>query len=694
LIRVIRVIRGSVLLVEKRMKDSIDAHILQRAKTLRAGDKPPANLAAWKTRRAELRKSIIRAMGEEAQDKTVKLSPKIVDTLKRKDYRIENILFQSRQDVWVTANAYIPEGKKGKLPAVLVVHGHWAGARRDPVVQARCLGLVKLGFFVLAVDAFGAGERHPTIKKGSYHGALLGSTLWPSGKTLLGMQVHDNARAVDYMLSRDEVDKDRLGITGASGGGNQTMYAGALDERFKAVVPVCSVGTYQSYLKAACCVCEVLPGALSFTEEGDVLGLVAPRALMVINATQDAHQFSVGESKKSLERAKAIFKLHDKEERCVHVTFESPHAYNKPMRESMYGWMTKHLKGEGKGEPIAEPDHQVEKEEDLACYPGGKRPEGFVFPSTYAAKEARKLIKFVEDPSPNHKEAWEAKAGNMLFALGQALGRMPGEMKDSKGTFGDRSKDGEYRTVKLTVTVNEQISLPVSIRTKGAVFGKVPPAIVLHLDGKDEALKHPLVKELLERNWAVYAPDLRATGELKPDRDGIADAPDHNSAEHALWIGEPLLGQWVVDVRAICSFIAKQPGLLKQRLSVIGLGQAGLIALCAVGASEPKSDLPVSVALIDSPVTLVTETAYPAQTRIGLLAPGLLKAGDIPHLAALAAPRTLVIAGGIDSAGKALDQKGLEKAYSFTSKVYSVLKKGDALTLKSEIKADAVAAKL
>src|SRR5205823_10038664 len=125
-----------------------------------------------------------------------------------------------------------------------------------------------------------------------YHGELLGSTLYPAGYTLLGCQVYDNRRAVDYQLTRPEVDGDRLGITGASGGGNQTMYAGALDERFAAVVPVCSVGTYQAYLRAACCVCEVLPGALRFAEERDVLGLVAPRALLVINATRDAFQFS------------------------------------------------------------------------------------------------------------------------------------------------------------------------------------------------------------------------------------------------------------------------------------------------------------------------------------------------------------------------------------------------------------------
>src|SRR5262249_22296645 len=149
---------------------------------------------------------------------------------------------------------------------------------------------------------------------------------------------------VDYLLSRPEVDGERLGITGASGGGNQSMYAGALDERFRAVVPVCSVGTYQAYLHAACCVCEVLPGALRLAEEGDVLALVAPRALLVINATKDAFQFSVAEALKSVLRARAVYKLYDTDDKLRHSTFESPHAYNQPMREAMYGWMTKWLK--------------------------------------------------------------------------------------------------------------------------------------------------------------------------------------------------------------------------------------------------------------------------------------------------------------------------------------------------------------
>src|SRR6516164_10172769 len=100
------------------------------------------------------------------------------------------------------------------------------------------------------------------------------------------------------------------------------MYAGAFDERFSCVVPVCSVGTYCSYLGAACCVCEVVPDAVTYTEEWGLLAMVAPRALMVINATKDAFQFSVGEAQQSIERTKAIYKLRDAEEKLAHAVFE------------------------------------------------------------------------------------------------------------------------------------------------------------------------------------------------------------------------------------------------------------------------------------------------------------------------------------------------------------------------------------
>src|SRR6516225_2417847 len=403
--------------------------IRSQAAALRAKDTPPTTRKEWENRRMQLRQAMFAAMGP-FPDKPCELEPKVVGVLQRQGYRIEKLIFQSRPDVWVTANAYVPEPVAGRVPAVLVVHGHWPWARRDPVVQARCLGLVKLGIFVLAVDAFGAGERFTEPGKGTYHGGLYGSTLWPVGQTLLGMQVYDNRRAVDYLRSRAEVDGDRFGITGASGGGNQTMYAGALDERFRAVVPVCSVGNYQAYLQAACCVCEVLPGALRFAEEGDVLSLAAPRALLVINATKDAYQFSVGEAEKSVARARPVFKLYDADAKLAHATFESPHDYNQAMRETMYGWMAKHLEDEGDGKPIAEPKHEVEKPEDLACFADQPRPKAFLFPPSFAGREAQRVLKKAHPRIPDHREEWEAVAVHMRDGLRkEALGEFPKQPK-------------------------------------------------------------------------------------------------------------------------------------------------------------------------------------------------------------------------------------------------------------------------
>lgn len=665
------------------MSDQYPTFVRAQGTSLRKDDNPAASLPEWLRRRAALVKSMREAMGE-WPEKPCELSPRTVGKLERKGYVIEKLLLQTRPDVWMAANLFLPTGVKGKVPGVLCVHGHWPGARREPVVQARCLGLVKLGFAVLLVDAFGAGERAPVIKLGSYHGALSGASLWPAGQTLLGVQAYDNRRAVDYLASRPEVDGDKLGATGASGGGNQTMYAGALDTRLKAVVPVCSVGNYQAYLRAACCVCEVLPGALRFTEEGDVLGLVAPRALMVVSATRDAFQFSVGEAKKSVARAKAVFKLYGKEAAQAHAVFDSKHDYNQPMREAMYGWMLRWLAGKGDGKPVKEPAHEVEKPEDLACYPDGKRPAGYLFPPGLAAREAERLLAPFADKKLDHAEAWESKAMGMKDALPKVLGPAP---EPAKGLlkFTGSKREGGKGAAAYTMPVEEGIVLPGMVRflTGGAGFGRMPACLMLHLDGKEAAFKHPLAEELVDAGQIVHAVDLRATGALQPKGDAIAGAPDHNSAEHAVWIGRPLLGQWVADVRAALAMVRKQPGVLPGRVHLVGIGQAGLVALIA-GALEGKDVR--GVAVLDAPVSLVARTGYAAGMRMGLLAPGLLRVGDVPHLAALVAPGRLLVAGGVAPEGKALDEKALTKALAFTRKVYGLEKADRALKVQAAAK--------
>lgn len=659
-------------------------------RALRAKDQPPTARQEWDKRRAALRAAMFQAMGT-FPEKPLPLQPQVNGVLKRDGYRIEKIVLQTRPGVYMTSSLYVPEPTRGPYPAVLVVHGHWAGARRDPVVQARCLGLVKLGFVVLAVDAFGAGERYTTPALGTYHGALYGSTLWPVGQTLLGMQVYDNRRAVDYLVSRPEVDGKRLGVTGASGGGNQTMYAGALDERFGAVVPVCSVGTYQAYLHAACCVCEVLPGALRFCEEGDVLALVAPRALLVINATRDGFQFSVGEAARSIKRARPVFQLLDAEPKIRHATFESPHAYNQAMRETMYGWMTRWLKNEGQGKPIPEPAHQIEKVEDLTCLPVGKRPEGFLFPATFSAQEGRRLV--AANKIPDHLERWEATATAKRGQLvQQVFGDFP-RARRPEAKAGKARLQGETRSTPLVLHPEPDMPVPVLLHTRGKGKEPRPVCLIVHMDGKDEALRHPLASALLERGWAVAAADLRATGETRSasDGQGIAGSPDHNSAEHALWVGRPLLGQWVFDVRAVLEWLTNQKSLDRRRLTLVGIDQAAIIAACTAAIEESVT----GAVLVDGPPTLITQGPYPAGTRMGLLAPGILRVADMPQLAALCAPRKLVVAGGGQGAdGKPVSDNDLQAAYRFTRDVYRLQRVDQRLSIRSRLSAKDLAALL
>ena len=194
------------------------------------------------------------------------------------------------------------------------------------------------------------------------------------------------------------------------------MYAGALDERFKAVVPVCSVGNYQAYLGAACCMCEVVPGALRFTEEWGVLGLIAPRGADGRQRHQGRHPVLRRRGEEVAGRCGPVFKLlRQAGERSATRSSSGAHDYSKAMREAMYGWMTLHLKGEGDGNPIPEPEIKTEDPETLRCYPGDTRPADWMTIPRFAAAEGRKLLK--ERTVPDSAEAWNAEAKRRRQAL-------------------------------------------------------------------------------------------------------------------------------------------------------------------------------------------------------------------------------------------------------------------------------------
>ena len=638
--------------------------VREQARTLRAGDRTPTTLAEWRDQAEAVRRGLREAWGEFPAE-PCPLDARVLGTLERDGYRVEKVVFQTRPGVRLTANAYVPE-VAGKRPAILAVHGHWRGAKQDPVVQARCIGAARLGFFVLVVDAFGAGERGVGKALGEYHGEMTAATLLPVGLPLSGLQVYENLRAVDYLRSRPEVDGERIGISGASGGGNQTMYAGAWDDRLRAAVP----GLLRRELSGVPRrrLLHVRAGPRGPAVRRGVCGARPRRPSRAHDRQRDPRRPPVlgrGGEEVARPRRADLPPLPIGPANVRHAIFESGHDYSRPMREAMYGWMTLQLKGEGDGSPIAEPAFQAEDPETLRCYPGETRPDDWVTIPRFAAARGRQLL--ASRPEPTDAVGWRATSeARRAVLVEKVFGGFPAVPPIAPRS--EASADGRARLVRF----QSEPGLELTARVEAGKGPAAPLAILIDLDGAEKATSGPLAAEIRHAGWGLVTLDLRATGKLAWPSDKIGRAPDHNTAEWGLWIGRPPLGQWVHDVRRLLDAIERADGAPPTHVVLIGDGPGGLVALCAAAVDRRVT----RVAAVGTLASYLADGPYVGQ-RLGIMAPGIVReVGDVAHLAALVAPRRVVIAGGVAGDGKPLAADRLRESYRAASRVWALLDAG------------------
>ncbi|OJW24631.1 MAG: hypothetical protein BGO49_06200 [Planctomycetales bacterium 71-10] len=639
---------------------------------------PAAGPGGWDERLRAVAEGLRASFGLALTPGPAELEPEVLGALERDDILIERLTFQSRPGVRVTANLYRPRRLDAPAPGVLCVHGHWKWARIDPGVQARCIGLARLGYVCLCVDAFGAGERAVEPGPGTYHGGPMGASTWAAGVPLIGLQVFDNRRAVDYLTSRPEVDPARLAITGASGGGNQTLYAGALDDRLKAVVPVCGVGTYEAYLSAACCVCEVNPAGMTYACTGDLLAMIAPRALLVVSASRDAPQFSAGEAARSLDYARGRFEALGAGDRVRQTVIDSGHDYNRPMREAMYGWLDRWLRDRGDGSPVAEPESQPEDPALLRCYPdAASRPATVVAIPAFVHAEARARLAALP-AAPDHREAWEAAAVSLRADLARILGGVGPTNPRVRTSF-----DGASGSWTIAMEPEAGLSLRAVYRRPPAPAGPKGLAI---LASEDEVAAGPppaWAEPWARAGYATCVVELRALGRLKPATNAIAGVVDHDEAEWGVWTGRPLLGRWVSDLLAWVDALADladgpprlPPGL---PIAVHGRGAAGTAAILAAGLS-PR----IGTAVAENAVVRLVgpEPAAWGPMRMGLVVPNILTLGDFGRIASLVAPRVLAVVGGLGTDGKVVSPAEMSEAFHHARRIYGLYDANDGLLM-------------
>jgi cephalosporin-C deacetylase-like acetyl esterase len=287
------------------------------------------------------------------------------------DKRLALAYTQSLPKLYVTANLYVPKDIKGKAPAVLYVCGHSPGQKVPYQPHAR--RWAELGFVTLIIDSIQLGEI-----RGYHHGCYReGWWNWYSrGYTPAGVELWNGIRGIDLLVSRPEVDPERIGVTGISGGGAMSWWLGAADERVKVVAPVCGTGTIKSHVAERTvdghCDCMYLINYYGW-DLADVGALIWPRPLLVASANRDG-LFSIESIHDCCERIERVYRRFDTADHFKFVETPGPHSYHKISRTAIFAWFMKHLMNkEVAPETIADVDDRNEAEKDLLVY-GGKPP--------------------------------------------------------------------------------------------------------------------------------------------------------------------------------------------------------------------------------------------------------------------------------------------------------------------------------
>jgi hypothetical protein len=385
----------------------------------------PKSLEEWRTRAVWLREHILASAGLLPMPERNPLNAVVFGERKHDDYTVSKVYFESLPGFLVTGNLYKPLGD-GPFPAIVSPHGHWDYGRLEnsavASVPGRAINLARQGFVVFTYDMIGYNDSrwYPHTPNHTYHDRAFGGrreNLW--GLSLAGLQLWNSIRSVDFLESLPIVARDRIGATGASGGGTQTFLLSAVDERIAAAAPVNMISLHMQ----GGCLCENIPGLRLDTNNVELAALFAPRPLLMVSATGDWTNETMELEYPEMQR---FYDLFGATERVHAVRINAPHNYNRDSREAVYAWMARWLKGAPANVQVKEREFRVDPLPELMVFASRPRPDGVVsteqLTENWIAAAKRQLT------AANASSARSA----LLHALGferQQTVRVPGSSK-------------------------------------------------------------------------------------------------------------------------------------------------------------------------------------------------------------------------------------------------------------------------
>ena len=327
-------------------------------------------LAEWEARRTHLRKQILSAAGLLPMPRRTDLDPQIFGRIEHPDYTIEKVLLETLPGYYLGGNLYRPRkpAPAGGFPAVASPHGHWNYGRLEHTplasIPARGISLARQGYVVFAYDMVGYDD---TTQTPHAFGDDPVEQLWSFGP--LGLQLWNSMRVVDFLQSLPDVNRDKIGATGASGGGTQTFLLAAVDDRVHFDAPV----NMLSAIMQGGSPCENAPNLRVGAINLEFGAMMAPRPMLMVAATGD---WTKNTPREEYPAIRGIYELYDRTANLEMVQIDAPHNYNQQSREAVYRFFGKHVLGETDAAKFKERGIRIEKLGDMLALFSRTLPAG------------------------------------------------------------------------------------------------------------------------------------------------------------------------------------------------------------------------------------------------------------------------------------------------------------------------------
>ncbi|MFA6276470.1 MAG: acetylxylan esterase [Pedobacter sp.] len=560
------------------------------------------------------------------------LNPQITGTIQKTDYRIEKIVYQSFKNHHVTANLYIPEGK-GKFPAVLLFCGHEDLAKATESYQQTAILFAKNGFVVFVIDPISQSERVQLTDetgKALTRGSTTEHTLLNLSSNLLGTSVAayellDNVCGLDYLETRPEVDKAKIGCIGNSGGAMQAIYFAGFDDRVKIIAPCSYLASRERTLEmtGAADGCAQIPGeGNAHLEMSDYLIAAAPKPMLVLAGRYDFIDYNG--TLQSVEELKKVYQSLASSEKLSLFTYDDGHGISKPKREAAVQWFRKWFYYDAK--PIIEGNLEILLDKDLFATIKGKVNSSYPDEVTVAQKNLQLFSEKAEHRRLFSQLPIDQRKQKIRELLGIRLTSEKTEIeKVGKGKIGHF----DTKFDKIILRKRNEVPLPIRIYYPSAKAKK----IVIWVSDDTKKRDSIISQSLSERSEEIIvAVDLRGNGETmdKPElNDPKYFNKEYRNAMLALHIGKPLIGQRVTDVLSIMEFIDKNVELNELPIEINAIGLVGLPALHAAFFDSKIAKINLYQCISTYQYVLNQPLA---KDRYGVVIHNVLNYYDIPNL--------------------------------------------------------------